>query len=294
MKESIEAFILYLIQTKRIAPHTAQAYQSDLERLMRFLPAKTTVNEITEDMLSAYYTTFLDDQLKEATIARHISSIRSFFHFLLENGDVTEDVSDVLKTPPVRRSLPSVLSPEEIDLLLSAPDTTNIKGIRDKAMLEVLYATGVKVSELLALQTTDINLQIDCITCKMKDGSRIIPYNRTAKTALMEYMFHSRPSILPEKEETHVFVNLNGKPMSRQGFWKLLKEYAAKAGIKKPVTPYTLRHSFATHLVDGGADLRSVQKMLGHDSISTTARYANDRHNYLREVYSRAALREGI
>lgn len=292
MYDHINEYMEFLSVNRTISIHTSEAYRQDLNRLAGFLSASINVKDITEDMLSAYIASLYDEQLKEATIARHITSIRAFFRFLLENGDIYEDVSVVLKAPRVEKSLPHILSPEEIDLLLSAPDDTKVKGIRDKAMLELLYATGMRVSELLELKMEHVNLQIDCISCVSGKETRIIPFNRTAKTALMEYMFRSRPSLVKDTPVEVLFVNLSGKPMSRQGFWKMLKEYAKSAGIDADVTPYTLRHSFATHLVDGGADLRAVQKMLGHETLSSTARYAGDRHNYLREVYARASLRE--
>lgn len=291
MKQHIDDFMEFLSETRKISINTAESYRQDLNRLAAFLPVED-VDKITEDMLSAYLSSLADERMKDTTIARHITSIRSFFRYLLENGDIREDVSVILKAPRIEKVPPHILSVEEIDHLLSQPDANTTKGIRDKAMLELLYATGMRVTELITLKMEDVNLQIDCIDCNDSHGGRIIPFNRAAKTALMEYMFRSRPKIVRDKIESVLFLNLSGKPMSRQGFWKLIKEYARDAGIDAQVTPYTLRHSFATHLVDGGADLRAVQKMLGHEQIATTARYAGDRHNYLREVYARASLRE--
>ena len=291
MKDKINDFMVFLENTRQISVHTAEAYRQDLNRLAAFLPV-TEVDKITEDMLSAYLYSLADDQMKDSTIARHVTSIRSFFRYLLENGDIRADITEILKAPRIEKTPPHILSVEEIDRLLSEPDVNSTKGIRDKAMLEVLYATGMRVTELITLKMEDVNLQIDCIDCHDAHGGRIIPFNRTAKTALMEYMFRSRPKLVLDRMESVLFLNLSGKPMSRQGFWKMLKDYSRKAGIEAEVTPYTLRHSFATHLVDGGADLRAVQKMLGHETIATTARYAGDRHNYLREVYARASLRE--
>ena len=202
------------------------------------------------------------------------------------------DPSEGLKPPKVEKKMPEILTVEEVDLLLAQPDDKSPKGIRDKAMLELLYATGIRVSELIHLNLSDVNMQLGYITCTEHEKDRIVPFGNTAKRALERYVKESRGALLSAREEVYFFLNCSGKPMSRQGFWKVLKGYVNQAGIMADITPHTLRHSFATHLLQNGADLKSVQEMLGHSDISTTQMYLNMGIYKMRDVYTRAHPRK--
>ena len=201
---------------------------------------------------------------------------------------MAEDLSEQLKAPKIEKKVPEIMSPEEVIRLLEQPTGDTPKEIRDKAMLELLYATGIRVTELIALRISDVNMQLGVILCGDRTKERIIPFGAAARNALARYLEGTRDAMLENKTSDVLFANCSGQPMSRQGFWKLIKYYAKKAGIKADITPHTLRHSFAAHLVENGADLRSVQEMLGHSDISTTQIYANMNHSHIREVYAKA------
>ncbi len=228
------------------------------------------------------------ENFKPATISRNIASIKAWFHFMMKEHIIEDDISDALKSPKIEKKVPEIMSMGEVDTLLSQPSLNNPKEIRDKAMLELLYATGIRVTELISLTVKDLNLQMNYIICSDEHKERMIPFGSKAKNALVEYLKNSRPIMVANETSDILFVNCSGQAMSRQGFWKLIKFYANKAGIMSDITPHTLRHSFAAHLVENGADLRSVQEMLGHSDISTTQIYANLNHNRLREVYAKA------
>ena len=197
------------------------------------------------------------------------------------------DPAEHLRPPRVEKKMPEILTVEEVDLLLRQPSAKTPKGIRDKAMLELLYATGIRVSELICLEVSDVNLYVGYITCKDGERERIIPYGTAAKKALQSYLHGVRESFLRDEECSLLFTNCSGKAMSRQGFWKVLKMYAGAAGIEKDITPHTLRHSFAAHLIQNGADLKSVQEMMGHSDISTTQMYLNMNTYKIRDVYAK-------
>ena len=294
MKNEIRAFIEYLHNVRHTSENTVASYQRDLQQLYDYLIIKGTASwgEVTEDMLSGYISMLSEQHFAAATVSRHIASIKSFFHFLMENGDVKEDAADILKAPKVEKKLPRVLTPAEVDLLLMQPDNDTAKGKRDHAMLELLYATGMRVTELISLKVEDLDFRINCVICHYGNKERMIPFGQKAREALLGYLKDARDGMLQGRNENVLFLNCaDGKSMSRQGFWKLLKVYAQKAEIKADITPYTVRHTFAAHLLENGADLKSVQEMLGHADISTTARYAGSRHNYIREIYERAQIR---
>lgn len=204
---------------------------------------------------------------------------------------MTSDPSKVLQPPKVERKMPEILSIAEVDLLLRQPKTDTPKGIRDKAMLEMLYATGIRVSELIHLKIQDVNLMMGYITCR-DEQERIVPFGGPAKKALEQYLGGARTALMHGREDDVLFVNCSGGPMSRQGFWKILKCYAKSAGITADITPHTLRHSFATHLLQNGADLKSVQEMMGHADISTTQMYLHLGVNKIRDVYQKAHPRK--
>jgi len=294
MEQVINSFISYLHNVKKTSDNTAMSYRRDLNKVYNFMLEQGIgdVKEITVTNLNSYILYLEKNKFSAATISRNIASIKAFYYFMLKEGMVSTDVSDVLKAPKIEKKVPGVLSTSEIIRLLDQPTGISPKELRDKAMLELLYATGIRVSELISLKVSDLNLQMGYIICfdaNRKSGKeRIIPFGNAARTAIMKYLSSGRERMVEDPENIFLFVNCSGQPMSRQGFWKLIKFYARKAGINTDITPHTLRHSFAAHLVENGADLQIVQEMLGHSDISTTQIYANMHHNRMRDVYAKA------
>ncbi len=290
MEKEITAFISYLHNVKKTSNNTELSYKRDLEKLQHFMAAKEIydVMDVTAEGLCAYVNDLEENHFAAATVSRSVASIKAFFHYLVQEELVKEDISTVLKAPKIEKKIPEIMSPEEVVRLLEQPGGNSPKEIRDKAMLELLYATGIRVSELITLKVYDINLQMGFLRCKDANKERVIPFGNAAKEALDRYLDGTRESMVEDKKSEILFANCSGQPMSRQGFWKLIKYYARKAGIQADITPHTLRHSFAAHLVENGADLRSVQEMLGHSDISTTQIYANINHNHIREIYAKA------
>ena len=290
MQKEIDAFISYLHNVKKTSTNTELSYQRDLKKFVVFLEKRniSTLKEVKEDDLSAYMEYMVTEDFKPATISRNVASIKALFHFLAYEGMVDEDISGVLKAPKIEKKAPEIMTMTEVNTLLEQPKGDTPKEIRDKAMLELLYATGIRVSELITLKGEDLNLQMNYIICHHGNKDRIIPFGLKARNALLRYLENSREALVMNNKADELFVNCSGVPMSRQGFWKLIKYYSRKAGITTDITPHTLRHSFAAHLVENGADLKSVQEMLGHSDISTTQIYANMSHSHIREVYNRA------
>lgn len=280
----------YLHNVRKMAENTRLSYQRDLNKLQAFLKDMgiTKVEDISRTNLNSYVLYLEKNHFAPATISRNIASVKAFYHYLFREHLVKEDISEELRAPKVEKKLPEIMTVSEVDRLLAQPAGGSAKELRDKAMLELLYATGIRVSELVSLKLTDLNLKMGFVMCRDNERERVIPFGNTARNALMAYLEQARSALVWKEEEDTLFVNCSGQPMSRQGFWKLLKTYAAKAGIASEITPHTLRHSFAAHLVENGADLHSVQEMLGHSDISTTQIYANMNHNRIREVYAKA------
>lgn len=290
MNSHIEAFIEYLHNTKGTSNNTEMSYRRDLNKVASFMSQKgiSDIKFVKEEDLQAYIESLNEQNFKAATISRNIASLKAFYHFLMAENIVEEDCSSVLKAPKIEKKLPEIMTSDEVVSLLEQPTGDSEKEIRDKAMLELLYATGIRVTELITLKVSDVNMQMNILQCKDNGKERVIPFGNAAKQALAKYLGETRENMMEDKSSDVLFVNCSGKPMSRQGFWKLIKYYAKKAGIESDITPHTLRHSFAAHLVENGADLKSVQEMLGHSDISTTQIYANLNHNHLREVYAKA------
>lgn len=290
MEQAIEQFIAYLHNVKETSNNTELSYRRDLKKVIAFLRARGLTDwvSVTEDDLKAYIASMDEQNFAAATISRNIASIKALFHFMTQEGIIKKDISDGLKAPKIEKKMPEVLTMEEVIRLLDQPSGDSHKEIRDKAMLELLYATGIRVTELITLKVSDVNLPMSFIICKDAHKERVIPFGKAAKNALVRYLGEAREQMIEDKSSDVLFCNFSGAPMSRQGFWKLIKYYAKKAGITADITPHTLRHSFAAHLVENGADLRSVQEMLGHSDISTTQIYANMNHNRIREVYAKA------
>lgn len=288
MEKEIEQFILYLHNIKNCSVNTEVSYKRDLVKFRLYFDGQGIVNvsEISKEDLENYVIYLEKCKLSAATVSRSIAAIKAFYHYLKSEEHVI-DISDVLKAPKIEKKLPDILSTEEVIRLLEQPGNSTPKEIRDKAMLELLYATGIRVTELISLKVGDINLSVGFILCRDAHKERVIPFGREAKRALKEYMEKARKQMIEDEDSDILFVNCSGKAMSRQGFWKIIKFYAKRAGISSDITPHTLRHSFAAHLVENGADLKSVQEMLGHSDISTTHIYANINHNRIREVYAK-------
>ena len=290
MYEMIEKFVIYLTDIKKSSTNTILSYRRDLVKFNKFMEDQgiTDVSKMNSTNLNSYMLHMEKEQLATSTISRNVATLKAYFGFLYRDGYVVSDPSTQLKAPKIEKKMPEVITMKEVDLLLNQPSVKTNKGVRDRAMLELLYATGMRVSELISLKVSDVNLNASYIRCQDENHERIIPFGHVAKTALKNYINDARPAMLEREDEDVLFTNCNGTPMSRQGFWKLLKKYAKNAGIQADITPHTLRHSFAAHLVANGADLRSVQEMLGHSDISTTQVYARMNNRRIKDVYSKA------
>ena len=287
MNSYIEKYVTYLNTVKRSSANTVASYIRDLNKLDSYLDALgKRVDQIVATDLSSYVLSLEQQGLSQATISRSISSIKSFYLYLFKQGVVKEDYTEQLKPPKIEKRMPDTLSVEEVNLLLEQPSRSTPKELRDKAMLELLYATGMRVSELINIKLSDVNIMLGYIVCRDASKERVIPIENAARQALVNYLENARQGLSEDSE--YLFVNMKGDPMSRQGFWKLLKAYAKRAGIKKDITPHMIRHSFASHLVSGGADLKAVQEMLGHSDISTTQIYLRGRNSRIKEEYEKA------
>ena len=296
MLQKIEEFVDYLDNVKRASKNTIASYKRDLVKLNNYLTDSGIDNlkEVTSTDLNSYILIIEKQGLSTATVSRNIASVKAFFLYLLKQGVISEDPSETLKPPKIEKKAPVILTIEEINLLLEQPNGSAPKEIRDKAMLELLYATGIRVSELISLRVKDVNLSMNFLQCRDGNKERVIPFTNETKTALEDYLYNAR-DIMCKVEQEYLFTNCQGAPMTRQGFWKIIKYYSAKAGIKKDITPHTIRHSFAMHLVNNGADLKSVQEMLGHSDISTTQIYVKTNMNTkIKEVYDKAHPRAQV
>ena len=290
MEREINEFISYLHNVKKMSLNTEMSYKRDLAKLNAYMAERgiSDVSKLSPENLSDYIAFLKENNFSAATVSRNIACLKSFSHFLFKEGKIASDVSGGLKAPKVEKKIPEILTTKEVVMLLEQPNGDSPKDIRDKAMLELLYATGIRVSELISLKLDDVNIQMSYIVCRDANKERVIPFGHEAKRALSAYLDGVRDAMLESGKEDVLFVNCSGLPMSRQGFWKLIKYYAKKAGIDADITPHTLRQSFAAHLVENGADLKAVQEMLGHSDISTTQIYANMGRSRIREVYSKA------
>ena len=299
MKDSlspyIDSFLTMIAVEKGLSRNTVEAYSRDLSRLANFLTSRhvTAWPDVKALDLRSYLSTLRVKGLSPRSIARHLVTLRRFFRFLEIEGVIVEKPVPPLLLKPGSRKLPQTLAEGDVRLLLEQPDPTRPLGLRDQAMLELLYATGIRVSELVSLQTHQIHLDGNFLTVKGKGAKvRAVPFGRWASEKLLQYMNQVRPRLVKGRATAFLFTNRSGKGLSRQGFWKLIRRYARAAGIEKRVTPHTLRHSFATHLLERGADLRSVQSMLGHEDISTTQIYTHVNGVRLKEVHRRYHPRE--
>lgn len=279
----------YLAEEKKVASNTLSSYLRDIRQFLHWLEGEGKLPEQVKQSDVESYTQFLSSEGKSAaTVTRSLASLKSFYSFLIRQGVVEVNPARGLSPAKVERKLPQILTSKEVELFLEQPDASDAKGCRDRAMLELLYATGIRVSELIGLNMDHINLSAAFIRCSGRDRERIIPLYPAAVRALSDYIEHVRPQMIEHPDEQALFVNMSGERMSRQGFWKLIKYYQEKAGIQKEITPHTLRHSFAAHLLENGADLRSIQEMLGHADISSTQIYTQIVSQKLKDVYRKA------
>ncbi|WP_027417366.1 site-specific tyrosine recombinase XerD [Aneurinibacillus terranovensis] len=291
MENLITQFIHYLTVERGLAANTLESYRRDLVSYCGYVKKEGIANlKSTNRMQIIGYLLNLQQKGRAtATISRNLASIRAFYQFLLREKFIDNDPSVNLESPKIEKRLPHVLSIDEVESLLNGPQIQTPAGQRDKAMLELLYATGIRVSELVNLNVTDINLGMGFVKCMGKGSKeRIIPIGRVAIENVTAYIERGRPFLKKKSQEEAMFLNHHGRRLSRQGFWKIIKKYASLARIEKEITPHTLRHSFATHLLENGADLRSVQEMLGHADISTTQIYTHVTKSRLKEVYAKA------
>lgn len=293
MREQIDAFLEHLAVERGASPNTVAAYRNDLNQLMEFLTTQERITNWTQvDMgvLTRFVLWLLEKRYTTTTLARRVAAVKSLLHFLVREGVLGANPAEDLGSPRTGRHLPKALSEEEVVRLLEAPGKGQTpEALRDRAMLELLYASGMRVSELTGLDLRDVNLREGTVRCRGKgDKERVIPIHPTAVQALQAYLERARPRLAPDLRQQALFVNQRGERLTRQGFWLILKGYARRAGITSPVTPHVLRHSFATHLLRGGAPLRHVQELLGHASIATTQIYTYLTNQQLQRAYDEA------
>jgi integrase/recombinase XerD len=287
VESEIRSFLNYLRVEKGLSENTLHAYRRDIEKFGMFVREhKLNAGGVTRgnvvDFLGSLYRKGLDSR----SVARHLVTIRNFFRFLLMEGIIPQDPAENIESPKFRQSLPDFLNLEEVDRLLQQPDASTTIGLRDKAMIELMYSTGLRVSELCSLRVSDVQMDAGCLRCIGKGNKeRIVPVGRKALAGVQEYLRESRPELLRGRSSPYLILNRKGGKLDRIAFWKTLGEYGRKAGLRKALTPHMLRHSFATHLLDRGADLRSVQMMLGHSDISTTQIYTHVVEERLKQVY---------
>jgi len=288
MREFIEHFLNYLSVERGLARNTIISYEEDLSSYMDFLEsnAVTSLSATAKNDIINFMVHQKENGISVNSVARRLAAIKSFYRFLVRERILKSDPTSLVDSPKLWKKVPETLSINEIESLLNAPDLKDVQGIRDRAILETLYATGMRVSEAAGLKLTDVNFDIGFLRCIGKGSKeRVIPLGKKAISSVRKYLEISRPKLLKKKESAYLFVNRFGGRISRQSLWKIIKRYARQAGIKKQIKPHILRHSFATHLLEKGADLRSVQEMLGHSNISTTQIYTHINKDRLRTIH---------
>lgn len=288
MQDYQQEFQTYLTDTKGVSANTLESYIRDIRQYNSYLSTigVCTPCDATADSFAAYLDILNRSGRSNATITRAVASVRCYYIFLNSIGAASSNPTAGVKLQKAEKKLPEILTSKEVDLLLSQASANDAKGCRDKAMLELLYATGIRVSELIGLNIDDVNLDIGILHCGSKN-ERVIPIYPSAVAAVKDYVNRVRRISVIDNEETSLFVNMNGSRLTRQGFWKIIKQYAKSAGIKKDITPHTLRHSFATHLLENGAQLKDIQEMLGHSDISSTQVYAHIMKDKFSTVYNK-------
>lgn len=289
MDKQIKLFLEFLQNDKKLSSNTLQSYKRDILQYQNYIDKhKLNYQKVDSDELNKYLKDLSKANKKASTISRNLATIRSFYQFLIRTKKVKNDPTEGVHSPKVEKKVPSVLTDKEVELLLDQPKSVDLKGIRDKAMLEFAYATGMRVTEIISLNIDDVNIKESYVTCNSGNNKRVIPLGSISLNALTEYLEKSRAILIKDEKEKALFVNINGKRLTRQGFWKIVKFYKEQANISKDITPHVLRHSFATHLLRNGADLKSIQTMLGHSDISSTQVYMQFKNENLKTIYNRA------
>ena len=288
MEKQISSFLEFIKEDKKLSENTLQSYKRDIMQFEQYIGEnKINYQKITDEEMKKYFDYLQQSGKKTSTISRNVASIRSFYQFLVRNKKVKKDPTEKIQSPKVEKKIPSILTSSEIELLLDQPKNIDLKGIRDKAMLEFAYATGMRVTEIISLNIEDVNLKEGLVVCKYGARQRNIPLGSLSLKALADYIENSRPILIKDESVKALFVNTNGRRLTRQGFWKIVKYYKDQAHITKDITPHVLRHSFATHLLQNGADLKSIQMMLGHSDISTQV-YMQFQDESIKNIYKHA------
>ena len=289
MEKQIKLFLEFLENDKKLSSNTLQSYKRDITQYQEYID-KNGLNYLKVDSedIDDYFKELKQMNKKTSTISRNLATIRSFYQFLLRTKKIKKDPTIGVQSPKVEKKVPSILTAKEVELLLEQPKSIDLKGIRDKAMLEFAYATGMRVTEIISLDITDVNLEQSYVTCNTGFKKRNIPLGSLSLKALKDYIEKARPILIKDDTVAALFVNINGKRLTRQGFWKIVKYYKEQAHITKDITPHVLRHSFATHLLQNGADLKAIQTMLGHSDISSTQVYMQFQNENLKDIYKKA------
>ena len=289
MEKQIKLFLEFLENDKKLSMNTLQSYKRDILQYQEYIN-KNGLNflKVSDEELNDYFEELKGLNKKASTISRNLATIRSFYQFLVRSKKIKKDPTIGVESPKVEKKVPSILTSKEVELLLEQPKDVDLKGIRDKAMLEFAYATGMRVTEIISLDITNINVIESYVTCNKGSKKRTIPLGSISLNALIDYMEKARPVLIKDEDTKALFVNVNGKRLTRQGFWKIVKHYKEQANITKEITPHVLRHSFATHLLQNGADLKAIQTMLGHSDISSTQVYMQFQNDNLKDRYRKA------
>ena len=289
MQKQIKNFLNFIENDKKVSQNTLQSYKRDILQYESYVEEnKINFLKVDEEIIKDYLKHMNEIGKKSSTISRSLASIRSFYQYLLRIKKVKRDPTEGIQSPKIEKRIPSVLTSQEVELLLEQPKNVDLKGIRDKAMLEFAYATGMKVTEIISLNIDDVNLEEGFVTCKGKERTRNIPLGSLSLKALKDYIENSRNILIKDDNVTALFVNTSGQRLTRQGFWEIVKYYKEQAHITKEITPHVLRHSFATHLLQNGADLKAIQTMLGHSDISSTQIYMQFQDATIQNIYKKA------
>ena len=289
MEKQVKLFLSFLKDDKKLSENTLQSYRRDIEQYEKYVSEnKINYLKVTEETITDYMEYLREENKKESTISRSLASIRSFYQYLIRTKKIKKDPTSKIESPKINKRVPNILTSKEVELLLDQPKDVDLKGTRDKAMLEFAYATGMRVTEMISLNIDDVKLDEGYVVCKGRNKSRNIPLGSMSLKALKEYMEDSRPYLIRDEEEPALFVNISGTRLTRQGFWKIVKYYKEQAHIEKDITPHVLRHSFATHLLQNGAELKAIQTMLGHSDISSTQVYRQFQDVGLKNEYKKA------
>ena len=289
MEKQVKLFLDFLKDDKKLSDNTLQSYRRDIEQYEKYVSDnKINYLKVTEETILEYMEYLREENKKESTISRSLASIRSFYQYLIRVKKIKKDPTMTIESPKINKRTPNILTSKEVELLLDQPKDVDLKGTRDKAMLEFAYATGMRVTEMISLDIDDVKLDEGYVVCRGRSKSRNIPLGSMSLKALKEYIDDARPYLIRDESEEALFVNVNGTRLTRQGFWKIVKYYKEQAHIEKDITPHVLRHSFATHLLQNGADLKAIQTMLGHSDISSTQVYMQFQDEGLKEIYKKA------